>query len=715
MVCKLQIFLREPSFFSQISFGQTAQAKIESSQSFCMSLQSPFSRKATRILSLGLFLVLSATAFAQTNYYSPNGTEYAITGSLPGENVFPDAALNHTGGFLVWQDNAVDGSGWGISAMHVDSTLSGTLSPFRVNVTGTNDQERARVALLKNGGAVFVWQGGVEGYQHIYARFLSATNTFLTATDVMVSTFTNTISFQVDPAVAVLNNSNVVVVWGSYDQAGSNSMQDIYGQVFSQAGQAIGTNFLINQFVSYNQRTPAVAALANGGFAVTWASEQERLVGTTTGTTVANGTLITPAQETYPSVDIYARQYNSSATATTSEILVNTGSNPCADPDIAAGSDGGFMITWCAHDMLEVTNGWDIFACPFSAAGVAGAIEHVNYYTYGDQYAPRITVLGTSYLTVWTSLAQDGSLQGVFGQFLTTAATPVGNEFQVNTTWVGRQMQPTIASDGASKFLAVWTSGGNLSTTNLNFNLYAQRYVNVADVLLPMSAPNVWAPFTLSNNVYQPQLVVSWPWLQGITVSNFEVYVDGATTPMGVTATNCWTMTAANGLGTNSTHSFTVDYVTTAGVRAAQSPSTSGTTWSGLNWGGIPYEWMAEYYGGFVNGKYFTSGWPLATHLLAPNITLQGIFVTGGNPLDSTTWMTSSLVNTSQGVYLYWNTQPGLTYQVQEATNMASWSNLGAPRYAAGTNDSIYVGGTNYSINVGEPSGAFYRIQCVNQ
>ena len=46
-----------------------------------------------------------------------------------------------------------------------------------------------------------------------------------------------------------------------------------------------------------------------------------------------------------------------------------------------------------------------------------------------------------------------------------------------------------------------------------------------------MSAPFVYAPFTLSNNVYQPQLLVTWPVLLGISVSNYEVYVDGAGTP----------------------------------------------------------------------------------------------------------------------------------------------------------------------------------------
>ncbi len=90
---------------------------------------------------------------------------------------------------------------------------------------------------------------------------------------------------------------------------------------------------------------------------------------------------------------------------------------------------------------------------------------------------------------------------------------------------------------------------------------------------------------------------------------------------------------------------------------------------------------------------------------MAPNLGLQQVFLSGGNPTNSATWLTTTLVTTSQGMFLNWNTQPGLTYQVQQTTNLASWSNFGAPRYAAGTNDSVYVGGN--------PAG-YYRVQCVN-
>ena len=316
-------------------------------------------------------------------------------------------------------------------------------------------------------------------------------------------------------------------------------------------------------------------------------------------------------------------------------------------------------------------------------------------------------------MIVWTSLGQDGSREGVFGQYVHEDGSLVGPELRVNTTTAGQQMQPVVASDGAAQFLVVWM-GFTFSPNSMD--LFAQRYANVAAVLQPMSAPFVSAPFVLNGSgVYQPQLQVSWPVLQGISVSNYQVFVDGAVTPMVLTTNNTWTMTAANGLAASSTHSFQLDYVTTDGRSPLLlSPPASGTTWSGLNWGGIPYEWMQQYFGNNI------LAWPLPT----ADSDVDGMsnyqeFLAGTNPTNAASVLRVQISNVSSGqsfvqrasqnlpgIYLNWNTQPGLTYQVQVTTNLTSWSNLGSPRFAAGSSDSIYVGGG---------SAGYYRVLLLRQ
>jgi hypothetical protein len=680
--------------FAERIFGQTGAARLNSDHSLFMSLS--FARKAA--VGFCVFLALPAAVLAQTNYYATNGIEYAIVGNLPGDQTKPDVALNAQGGFVVWQDNATDGNGLGISAARLDSTLSGTTWRQRVNIQGTNDQSNPRVAMLQNGGAVFVWQGGPAGHEHIYARFLAQTNSggvtnYLwlnpnATNDLMVNTFTN--NFQINPAVAALRNGNVVVVWESFDQASSNSLLDVYGQVLTSNGTKVGGEFLVNQFTSWNQRDPTVAALANGGFVVAWVSEQERRAFNLSAINNTNGT--SPSQIGTASVDIYARIYNANGVAQSGEFRVNADDNPASNPAAAGASDGNYLITWNAMDMTNLWNSWDIYARPFNGT-TGGPVVRVNSHTYGDQYLPRLSAVGGDYLIVWTSLGQDGSREGVYGQFVHEDGSLIGGEFRVNTTTLGSQMQPTVASDGAEQFLAVWSS---FTFTPSGMDLFAQRYLNVNALLPPINTLYVWAPFTLSNGVYQPQLCVTWPTMPGISISNYEVYVDGAGTPAALTVSNLWVMTAANGLTKNSVHSFAVDYLTTDGRRAPLSPAVGGATWGGLNWGGIPYEWMEQYFGGDV------SQWPSANARPAAGApTLLQIFQSGGDPTNSATWLQQTLVQTSQGLFLNWNTQPGHVYQVQVTTNLTSWTNVGLPRMAAGTSDSVYVGGQ---------SAGFYRV-----
>ena len=635
------------------------------------------------VVCWSLAAALPACVLGQASY-APQAGEYAIAGSLPGDQVYPDVSLATTGGYLVWQDNVTDGDGLGISALRLDRSFSASLSAFRVNQQGAFDQERPRVTLLNNGGAAFIWQGGRQSFQHIYARFLSSSNTWATG-DVQVNASTN--CYQLSPALATLANGNVVAVWASINQAGATSMQDVYGQLLSPTGQKIGTEFLINQFTSYNQRTPAVAALPGGGFIVAWVSEQERNV---VGNADPNYQYFYGATN-LPSVDIYARLFNAAATAAGGEFLVNTSANICANPSVAVASDGRFLIAWSQKDLASpATNSWDIVARPFSSAAVGGTAARVNTCLLGDQYAPRVSVVGADYLVVWTSLDQDGSREGVFGQFLRGDGAPAGGEFLVNTTTISQQMHPAVASDGSARFLVAWTSFvGGVSS----FDLYAQRYVNVAQPLLAMSAPLVHAPFVLSGGVYQPQLQVSWPVQSGFAIDHYDVYVDGSVTPAASVTTNLWTLV---GIAAGSAHSFQVAYVVADGRRSPLSPSASGTAWGGYSWGGIPFEWMAAYFGGA--GNMFN--WPSPNTPLSPGgPTLLQVFQSGGNPLDPGTWLRTALVGTAQGLFLTWNPQPGLVYQVQTSTDLVTWVNLGGPRFAAGYTDSIYVGAGGVGLN----------------
>ncbi len=632
-----------------------------------------------------LALAMPGVGYSQ-GIYQTNGTEYAIVGTLPGDQVHPAIAAATNGGYIVWEDNRTDGDGLGISAQRLGGTLSGLLSPFRVNTIAAGDQERPQVTMLNNGGAAFVWQGGVVGAQHIYARFISSSNTWINASDIQVSSAAG--GDQIDAAVATLANGNVVVVYSSLNQVSTNSLRDVYGQILSPAGQKVGGEFLVNQYTPYNQRTPSVAALRSGGFVVAWVSELQR-----SGPVDNSNPAYLYEPTVRPSVDIYARLFGADGTASGSEFKVSTGTDVCANPGVAPSSDGGFMVTWGQKNSQVLALSWDVFARPFSAAGIGGIVRIVNTCQYGDQFGPHIASLGTDYLVVWTSLGQDGDREGVYGQFLHGDGTPAGGEIRANSTTISQQLHPAVASDGAGQFLIAWTSyvGGIGS-----FDLYAQRYLNNALPLPAMSAPWVYAPFTFVNGVYQPQLEVCWPFQVGLPIIQYDVYVDGSPTPAATLTTNVWFLT---NITANSTHTFQVDYVVADGRHSPLSPAASGTTWLGYSWGGIPFEWMSAYYGGQAN----MFNWPGPNVQLTPGgPTLLQVFLSGGVPTNPATWLRINLVSSSQGQYVVWNPQPGQIYQVQASINLAGWSNVGGPRFAAGTTDSLYVGGASQT--------AYYRV-----
>ncbi len=431
-----------------------------------MSL-SLFARKA--VIGSCLLVAGPAVLFAESSL-NPQGVQYAIAGALPGDQVYPQAAIDVNGGYLVWQDNAMT-NGLRVKALRLSSNLTPSgPPPFLVSSAATSktagNQEKPQVALLP-GGAVVVWQGGKPGVQQIWARFLDANGAFIRK-DIRVNTYTRT--YAINPAVAALADGSVVCVWSSSGQDGSRL--GIYGQCLSAAGAKSGKEFQVNQWVANNQRTPAVAALPNGNFVVAWVSELQR---------------------DSASVDVYARLYSAAGVPLGDEFPVNISTvNMCANPSIAASSQGGFAVAWSQKENIALgagsvngiyvipgettrsTNSWDVFGCLFDPNGVATTAPfRLNTLTFGDQYAPRLSALGAHYAAVWTSLGQDGSLEGVYGQLFSANGDLEGAEFRANTTTISRQIQPVVVSNGFNQALVVWSS----MVAGTGFDLFGQKYL----------------------------------------------------------------------------------------------------------------------------------------------------------------------------------------------------------------------------------------------
>lgn len=589
----------------------------------------------------GGLTLLAGPALAEL-VLAPQGTEFTLSRALVGDQTKPDLSLAADGGYVVWQDNSVDGDGLGVMAAKLNASFSPIPTRmFRVNQATAGDQEAPVVQLLAGGGAVFVWQGGPLGQQDIWARVINPDGLFLTG-DIRVNTFTA--GQQLGPRVTRLADGSVVVVWSSVGQDGH--MQGVFGQRMSATGEKLGGEFQVNQFNAYNQRTPAIASLEDGTFVVAWVSEQQRFEN---------------------SVDVFARRFAADTSPVTDERRLNLGTNNiCANPVVAPGWAGGFMAAWSERDTSDRTNMWDVVMGSYDAgAELLGSVVLAHQHRPHNQFAPRIAALGGTRLVVWSSLWQDGSREGVFGRMVGQFG-PLSDEFRINTTTASRQIEPVVAADGAGRFLVAWAGfvGGAAS-----FEILGQRFAG--EQVLPAPTP----PFVNALDSYS--LMVSWAPLAGYSdLAAYHLYVDGAGSPLVLTGN----YHVLDDLNPASTHTFRLAYMLQDGRVSPLSETATGKTWGrDRNNDGLPDDWQAAFWGTDGNA------WPAPTADSdddgASNL---AEFLAGTDPTQAASALRVAIRPTIGGLLVQWNAVPGSVYQLQVSTDLRAWTEAAGPAFAPG-------------------------------
>jgi len=605
---------------------------------------------------------------------APYGTEYRVTAPMGGDQVCPQLALGADGGYLVWHDNQTDGYGYGISARRLDANFSGEFESFRVNEIGAGDQENPQVALLNDGGAVFVWQGGNVGQQRIYARFMRPDRTFRSG-DVQVNTYNR--DAQEEPSVAVMADGSVVIVWESYGQDGSHS--GVFGQRFSAAGERLGAEFIVNQSTLNNQRDPAITAVPGGGFHVVWINEHYR--GMTFQSAGLTGTTDSAPGAALYDVQVMGRGFDSNGSPNSIEQVLSDEGRIAANPSVAVDPSGRMLVAWSsmsANQGIVVgkpRDRWDVVALAIDSAGRRLGDEYVlNSQILGDQFRPKVTALGSGFMTVWTSLAQDGAREGVIGRSAGLNG-PVGDEMIVNTFTPSQQIYPAVATKPGDDSLIVWSSfvGGSYS-----FELLAQRMAAVPEQPAPT------APFVTALS--PSQLVVTWAALEGVGLAAYELYLDGAVEPVAVGGNRHYLTKLLPG----STHQVRLAYRFVDGTRSALSAAGAGTTWGiDESFDGLPDDWQTTHFGTTV------SAWPgTSEDSDGDGATNLQEFLAGTNPADPDSVLKLALQVSEQGTWLLWDTNPGSIYQVQVSDDLGEWTPVTAERFAAGIMDSVQVDGT---------------------
>ncbi len=421
----------------------------------------------------------------------PQGGEIQLTRGMPGDQVNPALVLSSTGGWIVWQDAAIDGDGLGIAGSRLlpdGSAVSG--STFRVNATVAGDQEDPAIAGLANGGALVVWQSGTQGFQRIVGRVLSPEGQTLPAGDLVISAGNG--EHQVDPAVAVLDDGSVVVVWSSYRQDGSFSY-DVFARRILPSGQPAGDEFRVNSTMGMNRRTPAVTALPGAGFLLAWVGERHAGMRNMLG----DGSRVSGAGAAFYEVALYCRAYSSDGSPVGPEQKFSGLDAIASNPALATLADGRVIAAWTRRGTSGSSGGLDVASRVLNAFGAPeGEEQTANVTLFGDQFRPKLSVSAHGVLAIWSSMGQDGSWEGVYGRWIDESGVPIGDEIPINGQTGGGQILPAVVSDAGANLVIAWSS--NLPRTG--YEIFAQRF---APLLLKASPSGVG------------QLRLSWPTVPG--------------------------------------------------------------------------------------------------------------------------------------------------------------------------------------------------------
>ena len=169
---------------------------------------------------------------------------------------------------ITWTSTSQDGSGHGIYMQRFDSNGNKIGVETLVNTSTVNNQFNATISNLSNGDYIVTWHSNHDDSKYnIYAqRFTNGGEKI--GSEFLVNSTTQ--GYQYNPKTTLLSDGSFVIVWGSDEN--SNSNYDVIGQKFSVTGEKIGDEFTINQYSFNQQSSPDITELEEGSFMVSWMS-----------------------------------------------------------------------------------------------------------------------------------------------------------------------------------------------------------------------------------------------------------------------------------------------------------------------------------------------------------------------------------------------------------------------------------------------------------
>ncbi len=374
---------------------------------------------------------------------------------------------------------------------------------FQVNTSTYGSQKNPKIAVLSNGNFVICWEQNGSEYG-VYAQMFNSSGNKV-GDEFQV--YTNTNGNYLNPDIVPLSNGGFVICSECESQDGSG--YDIYVQLFKFDGSKTGDEFQVNTNTNYSRGTKNIEQLSDKIFVICWECESQdgsrfsvyakliNIDGNKTGdefrvTNYANSykggcdiaalsdssfvICCESYEEDISDYSIYVQIYNTDGSNVDDEFQVNaytTGNQ--LYPEILLLSNGSFVICWSSNDWYGA--GSEIYAQLFTSNGnKVGTEFQVNTCTDNNKLGPDLVSLSNGgFVICWSSIGQDGSGHGIYAQLFSSNGSKVGDEFQVNTTTYGNQINTDIVSLSDGGFVICWVS---YTPHASNEDVYAQLFTS---------------------------------------------------------------------------------------------------------------------------------------------------------------------------------------------------------------------------------------------
>ncbi|MEN9362673.1 MAG: hypothetical protein RL095_4208, partial [Verrucomicrobiota bacterium] len=433
-------------------------------------------------------------------------------------------ALSNGSCLVTWTCMADDPNDWNMDIMAAIIASDNTIfkPSFRVSRIKNGDQLDPQVAKLADGDFLIVWQSNdydirtdkyAEGPRYgISAQRFTADGT-QKGSEFLINTSIRNI--QKRPAITALDDGGFVVTW----EALVDQKHEIVSQRFASDNHRIGTEFVVAENNSLWLDSPSIAALKDGSYVVAWhgAGIYSERFGTPPENTLPSGSVSISG---LPLAGHTLQAHNTlvdvdglgSITYTWEDQqghILGNGEYLTVDRALAGQRLHVTASYVDGHRYAEAVDSASIQIAPLPVSGVYSEFA-VNTYTALEQSSPSISDLKDGgFVIVWQSYNEDGSFLGVYGQRYDANNCPDGSEFQINTTSSLEQSEASVTGLADGGFVVVWKSSADARS---EWDVYGQIYS-------PDGSPR-GGEFMVNENTLKSQ---SMPVITSLNNGNFVV------------------------------------------------------------------------------------------------------------------------------------------------------------------------------------------------